>query len=409
MALTNNTVSIQVTSPVPIWYSSLAHKQWIAPANNATAIAANRHWLGASAVIDPNFSGSVPRIWDAYNGMGVDDSRSMVWIYGNGGHQDHVGNEGYVLDLRDTAPQWVRRWNASTNIPGSAPGTNYSKWPTDGRPTGNHTMSYQVSGEGRWFMPGCGSRAYEGSADYTQWWEIGVGSGTGTISGQQWDWIDLGTNHRGGTSGVYHGNAVFDPQDRHIITTLLTGSFAGIHFTHITAMNGLPQYSNTAAMAGYDTDYCQLAIDPENRVLLMQRHGNQNVYRVIRINTPANKVAAGVDITPTGTPPSGRNAYLTWHPPSQAFVTVNGNNTEDGMWKLVPTISGGTYTALQWVRVDTGFTGTIPNRNTTNGALAGGLQKKFQLMLMPDGSYAAIYWSRWGNPDLYVCRLTGAI
>lgn len=400
MALISNAITVQVNPQVPVvpaWYSSMVHKEWKTPISN---------WLGATGVKDPHIpkTGAQNRIYDAYNGMGADSSRFTLFVADNGGHQDYDGNEVYICNLNTTTPAWQRVWNSTTDHPGSAPGTNYTKWP-DGRPSSNHTMSYQIAAEGRWFLPACASRNYEGSADWSQWWEIDVNNTGQSISGQQYDWIDRGGDHPNTAGSVYSGMAAFDPVDRHLITIQL-GSPATIYYTPIDTISGAPQYS--APNGGNWQDYGQLTLDTTNRVLLLRggTGGGGTQYWAWKINTVGGKTGSPHFVgTASGTAPHVGSA-LHWHPPSNAFITVNTASSQN-IYKLTPTLSGGNYTSLTWSTVSSGFSGPVPQFQDTNSGAQ--IQNKVQLMQAPDGTYALCWWSRFANPDVYICRLTGAI
>lgn len=72
---------------------------------------------------------------DAWNGFATDTTTSKVYLGAAGGHGDYAGNEVYVIDLNDPAPQWVIERQPS-------PASTYTwdqAYYTDDRPSPTHT------------------------------------------------------------------------------------------------------------------------------------------------------------------------------------------------------------------------------------------------------------------------------
>jgi hypothetical protein len=204
--------------------------------------------------------------------------------------------------------------------------------------------------------------------------------------------------------------AVFDPADRHVITARL--SFGNVMFTPLDTYQGAAEYTNTSGNFDW-VDYTCMALDTTNRVLLIIAWNSWGTrVRAFKIDTVANKVAAPrteSQVPVSGSPPQSRSdSALHWHPPSNAFLCrATSTGSSQNLWKLTPTVVGGVYTGLTWSQVTSGWSGATPVQADLSGA--GGVQKKFHLMLMPDGSYAAVFWGQYAFPDLWVCRLTGGI
>jgi hypothetical protein len=110
-----------------------------------------------------------------------------------------------------------------------------------------------------------------------------------------------------------------------------------------------------------------------------------------------NKSAAPAQISITGTPPDVR-AALHYHASSRSYFTWDGTTS---VFRLTPTISGSTYTALAWSTVAAaGSSVTLPPRNPN------GMYNKVQLIKnMGNGQAALVIVPAYANPDVFVFKL----
>lgn len=241
------------------------------------------------------------------------------------------------------------------------------------------------------------STNYFGYASYHQWWEYKPFSGTGTISGQPEDWVDLGSGHPG-DDGSVKGVALWHAADRQIIVILPSGSNSGVHvlYQSIDNMSGSAVLTNTndhGVSAGP-----QAAIDTTNNILLMR---GDTVYKWLKLTSSATKTGAYNTLSVTGTPAPYTSAFH-WHAPSNAFITWDGSG---GLYKLTPTVSSGNYTSAVWTQV-AGAGGATPVLD----GLMNGMWNKVQLVNdMGNGNSALVIVPRYASPDVYVMRLTGAV
>lgn len=387
----SNTFSVSVNNPpVPAWFGSLAHKQWATPLNNATSIAANRHWLGASNVIDPGYGlgylGSATGRLSEWTGMGADQSRKWIFMLHNGGHNSSFGNEVYSCDLTQETPMWTRRRNAT--VPSGS--GNLTKW-SDGRPVSDHTVNLTIEAEGRWFTPGMSSTNYSGFQNYQQWWEYSPVTD---------DYIDLGATHPSPSPGDAVGSmACWDPLHRQIIVQLPNNSTGpGVIYQSIDNMSGAAalvrnqSLPSTTASGGVDTT---------NRVLMLRMNG---IYYCWSLASNATKQAAPVQLSASGTQ-ANTTQQMYWHPASNAWITWDFGT--GNLKKLTPTVSGGNYTALAWSASIAGAGGNSPSG--ASGLLSLMYNKVNFIQDMGDGTSALVVVPRHASPDVYVCRLTGAI
>lgn len=324
--------------------------------------------------------------------MGMDQTRKMIFMLHNGGHNDYHGNEVYSCDLSLASPVWVRRRNPSTPT-GSGHITKFS----DGRPCSDHTTNLHIEAEGRWFTPGMASTNYFGYANYQQWWEYKPFDGSGTISGQADDWVDLGSGHPSDDQSV-KGLALWDSVDRQIIVSLPSGSNSGVHIAYqsIDNMSGSAVLNNTNDH-GITSSPCG-AIDTTNRILLLR---GDTLYKWIKLTSNATKTGSYNTLSVTGTPPAAANAFH-WHSPSNAFITWDQSG---GLYKLTPTVSSGNYTSAVWTQVS-GAGGPTPAMD----AQMQGMWNKIQLINdMGNGDSALVVVPKYGTTDVYVMRLTGAV
>lgn len=387
-----------VGASVPAWFGALAHKQWATPVHNATAIAANRHWLGASSVIDPLAlsHGAHAGIIEEWTGMGVDETRKTIFMLRNGGHDRYRGNEVYSCDLSVDAPMWTRLRNAS---PQSGSG-HVPIW-SDGRPSSHHSEMSSVAGGGRWFSLGSWAYNYLGGTSAAAWWEFDVNNSGQSISGQNNDWINLGNQSTPSAEyGFGGGCALYDSVDNQIIVLRAWGTTPSAIFRSPSSMTS-GGITNGNAMSN-ETLFFVGAVDTTNRYVVAR---TQNFgYRVLRINTTANKQAAWSTLPVTGTGPELWGAFH-WHPPSGAFLAWS--QTGRGLYKLTPVVSGGVYQSAEWTLIsDAGFSGPTPP-SVSYGSPMRGMYSKTQILQMADGNYVMIIVPRYGQQDVYVCKLTG--
>lgn len=393
MARLSNSVSIAITGGVPSWFSSLADKQWATPLNNATAIANNQHWLGASSVKPTGPAGTHTAIILSWTGMGADQSRKWIYMGRQGGHSEWHGNEVYSCDLMSESPQWTRRRNPSA---GTATGTQTVM--SDGRPVTDHTCSSHVSAEGRWFW--CGTNALpNGSLSHNPWWEYSVASSAETISGGADDWINRGSGHANpsGALGV-HGLALWDPIDRQILVFHDNNSSPSVEFQSIDNFGGSAALTNTNALN--TASYIQGAIMPTQRIVVVRA---LDVYWWLKLTSNATKQSAWQSLSASGTAPSQTNAFH-WHEASGAFLTWDSST---GLRKLTPTVNGsGNLTGLAWSAV----AGAGGNAPTGGDETINGMFNKVQMIDdMGNGDSALIVVPRYAAPDVYVMRLSGGV
>lgn len=380
MSAVSSQFSVSIASnSAPAWFTALSHKQWASPVTN---------WIGAVAPASPGGSTGHLSVLGAWCGMGIDQTRKMMFMLHNGGHNDYYGNEVYSCDLTLASPAWVRRRNPST-ASGSG---NIAKF-SDGRPCSDHTTNLTIEAEGRWFTPGMSSTNYVGSANYNQWWEYKPFSGTGTISGAADDWVDLGNTHASNGLSVA-GLALWDSFDRQVLVFHNNNTSPSVEFQSIDNMSGAAALTNTQplAMGGGMMG----SIDTTNRIVLVRWN---STYYYLKLTNNTTKQAAWSSVSVSGTEPP--NTYqMHWHAPSNAFITWDGAS---GLRKLTPTVSGGGYTSATWSAV-AGAGGVTP----LSGSLL--MYNKINIVQnMGDGTSALVIVSRYANPDTYVMRLTGAV
>jgi hypothetical protein len=370
------TCTTQNPTGAPAWFLRQAHKQWATPVSN---------WLGASGVKDP-LATTQPNagttghkaIITAWTGMGADQTRKTIWMAGNGGHADYAGNEVYSCDLNVDSPAWIRRRDASL-----APSNNqqvWTKW-ADATPPADHSGMHQVAAEGRWFKLGLGSPNWLGPPGGTQAWEFNPGTNT---------WIDRGNTWIADTYAIT-GCAVFDPINRQLIKIRASGSPA-VQFVALDTMA-------TVLTTGRDMGSSSIiiaSVDTQNRVLLWRAGDYPNFVFVLDLD---NKGAGWSTIPVSGNAPPVTHAFH-WHAASRAFITWDGGS---GISKLTPTLNGRTYTAATWSSA-AGSGGPAPVRDTEL------MYNKIQLIQdMGNGEAALVVVPRYGSPDVYVMRLSGAV
>lgn len=378
----SNTFSVSINNPtVPVWFSNLAHKQWSSPVTN---------WLGATGVKDPGAGlGTHAGIITEWTGMLADQDDKTIAMLGNGGHNSYYGNEVYSCNLRASAPAWSRIKNADTPT-GSG---DLAKW-SNGQPASDHTGNIPIAANQRWFKLGMNSTNYLGFAHGNQWWEYDRTNNT---------YIDRGSTHQG-LGGIW-GLTCWDPQDQQLIVIrpdATSGSQYGVEWVNISDLSTAVTSTRWINIA----DGPAGGVDTTNHTLVLRfDRGNPTGLDVHTLSLASNttKQANWTRITSTGTQPP-KTYQMHWHAPSGAWLTWDGGQ---GIYKLTPTVSGGVYTAAVWSRVTTGFTGV------TVAADATGSNKMYSkinmIQNMGDGTSAFVVVPRYGNPDVYVCRLTGAV
>lgn len=384
MALTSNQITIRVNqSPVPAWYSQLNHKQWASPVSN---------WLGATGVKDPLETTNTINVGQSaiipdWNGMGADQDDKIIWMAGNGGHNGYGGNEVYVCDLRVESPQWVRDRNA--DVRDATRGEDTAVW-ANGQPASDHTGNIQIAAERRWFKLGMNSVNFLGGSKGGWWWEYNRTTKQYTLL----------FNNKQSLRGI-HGLTAWDPQDRQLIVVRPDNTASptrGLEFVNISDFSTAVSNTNWIDVANTPMG----GVDTTNRVLMLYwpNRTTNNLFCVSLANN-TTKAAGYTRITTTGN--SSRNNQLHWHAPSNAWITWDD---AQGIRKLTPTVSGGLYTGATWSTVTTGFSGVSVPADTTNNKM----YNKIQLIQdMGDGTSALVVVPRYANPDVYVCRLTGAV
>lgn len=368
-----------VAGSAPAWFTAAANKQWVTPLSNTLA-----------AVIDPlaNTTNKATTghhsIVDTYNGLMVDAITGDVALLGNGGHNDYAGNEVYHVNLK-TQTAWVRRRNASASEGGGL--GEFRNW-SDGRPTANHTYDYQVGANGRWFSMGRAAANYTGGgAGKRAVYEFTHGT-AGTSNNN--DWIDYGNIRQpgGGTGDIW---ACYDPTNNWLVCVAGHDAVPGVQAFRVSDMASIA--SNNSSLN--DSNVFVGALDTTNRVILL--HNSSGWFWF-----PLAQISSG-GIWHTISPSSntlGIEHGFAWHVPSQAFVTYK-NGT--GLIKLVPTFSGGGYTALTGWTTVSGVTGTAPPSPIID------IHGRIKLINdMGDGRSALVTLPVYGSPDLYVMPLPAA-
>lgn len=110
------------SSSLPAWLAGAALNEWVEIDSTALSSA-------QSGFTSP---GGAKTHVCAYSGAAVQDSGSVVWVFG-GGHQDYAGNEPYSIRLADAAPSWSRRRDPTASVQDDV--EHYS----DGRPSSRHS------------------------------------------------------------------------------------------------------------------------------------------------------------------------------------------------------------------------------------------------------------------------------
>lgn len=365
----------------PAWFTALAHKEIGTPVGN---------WLGDAAVRDPNYNVQPyaattghQAIVIAYTGMGADQTRRMIFLPGNGGHADYAGNEVYACDLGLESPVWTRRRDAS-GPPVSNDEQVHEEW-ADGTPPSDHTCNYIIEAEGQWYKVGLGSPNWLGGPAGTKGWQFDPDTDS---------WIDNGNIWLDDNYGLV-GCGVWDQVNRHLIKITPTGNPC-VQFIDIDTMTQV----KTAGADPASSSVISADIDPVRRMLVW-RTGTD--YTTLLFVMDLNNTAAGWFTVPmTGTAPGATHRFY-WHGPSGAFLSWDTNH---GLMKMTPTLSGSTYTGAVWSTV-TGLTGATP---VMPGTVAGGMWSKVQKIDdMGNGDSAIVLLPRYADPDVYVIRLTGAV
>jgi hypothetical protein len=362
----------------PSWFTNLGHLEWAAPVAN---------WLGAEGVKQPGSFGRHAAIIDDWNGMLADQTRRMIAMCANGGHNGWYGNEVYSCDLTAESPVWVRRRDASPNatpISGS-----WIKWDFDGgdhRIAPPHTNNAQVSANGRWFILGMSGTCYLGGSPQNYCWEYDPTRN---------DWIDLG--RVGGPNGGNFGTTAMYWPDGGDGGWLIRASNDSLVVTTLNDPTNV-----IVQQGGSGNNVLMADVDTVNRNLLLydQQAGSFYWYDLDGDLSKSGRVTIAADSVP-GPTPLDRRWAIHYHAPSQAFLTWSGNGHD--LLKLTPTVDGGgNYIGLEWSAV--AGTGVQPVLGDSK------MYNKIQLIRdMGNGDSALVVVPRYGNPDVYVCRIAGGV
>lgn len=205
----------------PAWWAAMNVNTWATPVGN---VIANVQDPAGSALYGPSGSGNFSAVICAWNGAAWDPTRRKMFMLANGGHVNYGGNEVYAIDFSVNSPVWSRPRNATTPLP--AGGQNYTQY-SDGRPSSNHTYNShaviyplaRTPNTGRPVLLGLGSVYEQGARGHGRWFEFDVNNTGASISGQNNDWIDRGSNKINGTNGSFPGSIanVWDPADQLMI------------------------------------------------------------------------------------------------------------------------------------------------------------------------------------------------
>jgi hypothetical protein len=389
----------------PSWFTQMSHKQWAQPVTNTI-----------QSVLDPlatttNHGASYGSgILTAWTGGICDETRKTIGLVGNGGHLDYFGNEVYSVDLSQpltaTTPRWTLRRNAN---PAEGDGSsNYFAWPSNNMPPSDHTGFYCVAAEGNWYKLGLGATNYNGGTTGAYWWRFNPATN---------QYAYLGNTFPSSGSYPITRSSLFDPVRRELIT-ISKEVGPGVSFHNIDTF---AQTRTINTVLGYGVN---AAIDTTNRIVLLSYDSTPWTYAFFRLDN----IAAGItSLTVTGTTPvvlegsgpsdSFGRMKLWWHAPSNAFVTWDGSQ---GLMKLTPTVSGGSYTTAAWSSVAGAgaYAGSIVPPSNMVTAISGGMYSKVSLISdMGDGTAALVIVPRWvtaaqaasGAKDVWVMRLTGAV
>lgn len=391
-------------STAPAWYQGMPTRTWATPLNNSAAVAANRHWLGASGVKDPLAdttnrltSGLVNATYGGWNGFGCDSQRKMIFMLASGGHNDYGGNEVYSCDLSQATPMWTRRRDAYPVSDGV-----YVR--ADGSPTSSHNYASHVSGLGRWFLSGLYAGNLQGNSRLHNWMEFNPDTNS---------WINrdqTGVEFANGSSSLYSG-AAFDPIDNQLIKCIAGDNNNG-SLRYYNIADGAFASVLSRGTADFPGPYTTRAwVDTTNHMLLVwNSHGTG--FKWTNLFSNATKVAVPATIVPTGTPPQHMSVNgnygspYFWHPAYGAFVFWD---TASSVKLLTPTVTGTgatrAYTSLTWSSLALGTGGVTPPSAVGGNGIGGVGRVGYLANVWGGGESLLVIGPNHSFPDLWVFKL----
>lgn len=388
----------------PAWFAAQANSAWSTPANNAAAIAANRHWVGASAVVDPLLSsngGTGHYIVDDYCGMATEIIKKYVVLPGNGGHSDYFGNEGYYLGLHLDAPMWYRLRNATLQ---NGSGNIGRAWPSDGNPPPSHSYSQNVAVGNEVWRCGLSGVPYLGFGASQALWRLHIGDYTTTTPNTG---PDIGTNFYHdhgdvltGTASTGNSCSVFDPASNQVISLFGNSNTPSVQY--FNPLTGAINHTNTNAIS--DGNVWSRGLDTTNRIVLVYSNTGSGIWFALNLGTVGSPTfGATYSVTASGTPPTVL-AGMFWHVPSQAFLSW-----EPGTGLLVgtPTVVAGSYTHITWAVSGVTLTGGPPPAYI-NPADEGLNSRLDGIPDMGDGRACLLYLPQYQPQDMWCLALANS-
>jgi len=367
----------------PTWLSGQPDKKWLNPLDNSAAISANKHWLGASAIVDPVEGGvNHKAVYDAYCGMGWCQVTKSGFTLANGGHVDYFGNEVYSFDLSANAPQYKRRRNSDAHEGSSG---TVTKWST-GRPASDHSGAMLLGAAGEWLKCGHGGCNYTGNQATKQWWKYDYT----TLE----DYVDLGVTRSDSDGGTNSVAAVYDPVNDQIITVRSSNSSSAKALAFARRSDKVETGTSTYIFPFGGGVLA--AFDSTNNIVLAKYDGSDTDFYAFKTPYTSNPTL----ITATGTPAFPRTQNFYWHAASGCYVTWNGGQ---GIGKLTPTgMSGGMYTGLVYSQVTSTTGVTVQSDNFLMYGKVGLIDN------MGGGRSLLVVVSRYAFPDVYALALPSA-
>ena len=316
----------------------------------------------SSVFPNPAPPGSPTAVIQAWSSGAYDTQRDRLIIWG-GGHSDYSGNEIYAFSLA------TMTWSRLTNPTMDVSGTESSGYYPDGKPRSRHTYDYLeylgppfdrlCSFGGSGLYPSgqitvrntdCFNFASSTWSRYADCPAAGIGICSAYDPVKKHAWVH-GPNSNGqlteydpvantwtargvaGPGDVYYTNGEIDPVRRRYIAI---GNNVAASW-NIDAVGTLPRtnLATTGATAIQAVSNPGLAYDPVSDKLVAWSGGTDvytlNLNTLVWTKVPA---AASNTVTPSAPDPRGTYGRFRYVPSKNAFIVVNGTDTNVFVYKL---------------------------------------------------------------------------